>query len=488
MYRILQSIDIKKLFVVLSLFLLFLVISIGFTYAYYSIRIPKNTSIKVSSFDTEINTIYRSKSNIGTGVDDYNFKVENKSDNPFYVRVSFKEELLNGGRIINNDLNGIPYIEILFDNPQDWIKIGDYYYYKMVVDSDGETSRIIKGFKYNEFGNLNYKVLIKVEIVSSTTYESVWNISSNDLNQDTTYKVVYNKNASDAVGNMDDDSFTYGTSGNLSRNLFTRGDYVFGGWMRNDYLNDVYMDEGEVISIGSRDKEVINLYAIWLNKYNVNFDSNDNINCPLDSSIYEDIDDIIYGELISEYATSNPLCLGYTFTGWTSLNINLDTAKYGNVSTPNNPWTEYNKGTYFKDLSTTMNGTVTLFANFEPSIYTLTLDNQNGTSNITAIYLKYDDGFYSDSNGTTRITNISVPFKTGVVFDGYYTLQNGDGVKVIDSSGNILVTNNYFVEDKTLFANWVLVWAENLEFDNTETELDCSDVQCSLDTIYNIIN
>ena len=119
-----------------------------------------------------------------------------------------------------------------------------------------------------------------------------------------------------------------------------------------------------------------NWKSIYDNKYTVNFASNDNTNCPLDSNIYANISNIPYGELIKESAIANPECAGYRFTGWTSSgDINLSTARYGNVNIPNLPWQDKNKGTYFKDLSTTDNGVVTLTANFVDA--SLCPDNAN---------------------------------------------------------------------------------------------------------------
>ncbi|MBR3133049.1 MAG: InlB B-repeat-containing protein [Clostridia bacterium] len=89
--------------------------------------------------------------------------------------------------------------------------------------------------------------------------------------------------------------------------------------------------------------------------------------------------------------------------------------------------------------------------------YTVTLDNQGATTAGTeAIYLKYNVAkYYSDSNTTTEITDITVPTKTGYVFGGYYSEPNGQGTQYVEDDGDI-INNLYSVKtyDMTLYAKW----------------------------------
>ena len=91
------------------------------------------------------------------------------------------------------------------------------------------------------------------------------------------------------------------------------------------------------------------------------------------------------------------------------------------------------------------------------SIYTVTLDNAGGTSTgNNQIYLKYGEGWYSDSEGVNSIDVVNIPVKTGNEFKGYYTGQNGTGTKVIDENGLIQAgEEKVFNANGTLYANWI---------------------------------
>lgn len=75
--------------------------------------------------------------------------------------------------------------------------------------------------------------------------------------------------------------------------------------------------------------------------------------------------------------------------------------------------------------------------------------------------LAFDEDMASVS-GTTQLevqynekmSDITIPQKSGYIFDGYYSEPNGNGTKVYQCDG-ISVRNSYFTEDTTLFANWV---------------------------------
>ena len=68
------------------------------------------------------------------------------------------------------------------------------------------------------------------------------------------------------------------------------------------------------------------------------------------------------------------------------------------------------------------------------------------------VYLSYNTGWFSDSNGTNAITGLTaVPTKTGLVFAGFFTGQNGTGTQVVNASGQF-VTNTVSYDTTTLYA------------------------------------
>ena len=66
------------------------------------------------------------------------------------------------------------------------------------------------------------------------------------------------------------------------------------------------------------------------------------------------------------------------------------------------------------------------------------------------IYARYGIGWYADSEATTPITKVTIPTKTGYIFDGY----TYDNTKYIDENGNILITNPQICNNITLNAEW----------------------------------
>ncbi|MBP5485575.1 MAG: hypothetical protein J6Y07_02610, partial [Alphaproteobacteria bacterium] len=89
----------------------------------------------------------------------------------------------------------------------------------------------------------------------------------------------------------------------------------------------------------------------------------------------------------------------------------------------------------------------------------ITLDTTGATTAATpsTVYLSYDTGWYSDANGTAAITGLTtLPTKSGKLFGGFYTGENGTGTQVVDANGNIVSGNLKFtVQPTTLFATWV---------------------------------
>ena len=140
---------------------------------------------------------------------------------------------------------------------------------------------------------------------------------------------------------------------------------------------------------------------------------------------------------------------GYLFIGWNTEPDGTGTSYSDEQAVPPN-------------LATS--GTITLYAQWDIAIYTITLNNQSATSAGTAeIYEKYGSGYYltkgsgTVSNQMTTSTNgITIPTKTGYVFAGYYTEPNGAGTQYIDSNGFITLSasTTAFSDAGTLYAKW----------------------------------
>ncbi len=117
-----------------------------------------------------------------------------------------------------------------------------------------------------------------------------------------------------------------------------------------------------------------------------------------------------------------------------------------------------------------------------PTVCTITLDSQgadSGKEGTKTIYEKYEKGFYDTEDCINKITSISIPQKTGFVFDGYYTEKNGKGTKMIDGAGNITTNlkNSYYTSAGTLYANWVAKKITVIFMRNTTANDTTSDTQ-----------
>ena len=98
----------------------------------------------------------------------------------------------------------------------------------------------------------------------------------------------------------------------------------------------------------------------------------------------------------------------------------------------------------------------TLYAQWTPNIYTITL-NHNGAATAGApatVYLKYATGWYSDAGATTSITQLTtLPVKGVMTFAGY----KGNDVNVIGSDGKFITSVaalTFTAGNATVVAQW----------------------------------
>ena len=95
-------------------------------------------------------------------------------------------------------------------------------------------------------------VTIEKGTYGNLSFEANWAI--------TNYDIVYNKNANDATGQMDNTTCTYNTDCVLSANSYTREDYVFAGWSLTDSGEII---EGNTVNTLTTTESEVTIYAIW---------------------------------------------------------------------------------------------------------------------------------------------------------------------------------------------------------------------------------
>ena len=107
--------------------------------------------------------------------------------------------------------------------------------------------------------------------------------------------------------------------------------------------------------------------------------------------------------------------------------------------------------------------------------YKLKFDKNTGTGSMEDQTIKY---------GVTTNINVNTFTKTGYKFMGWNTDPSGNGTAYTNyqSISNLSSTNG---ETITLYAQWQRVMAENIEYHNNE--LNCNDVQCMIDELYEML-
>lgn len=167
--------------------------------------------------------------------------------------------------------------------------------------------------------------------------------------------------------------------------------------------------------------------------------------------------------------------IGYTFTGWSK-------SKRG---------TTLKKNTV-KNLSYKNNETVTLYAQWKPTVIRITTDSQGANINqgTREIYEQYGVGFYRDAEFRRTFPNhkIEIPQKTrkddmlleGIrqqKFLGYYTRRDGNGNRLAGPDGALAANINmegdyrYFKKDSTVYANWEDMYAVQFHPNLSKQEL-----------------
>lgn len=95
-------------------------------------------------------------------------------------------------------------------------------------------------------------------------------------------------------------------------------------------------------------------------------------------------------------------------------------------------------------------------------IITITLDRQSGSGGALAIYLRYGIAWFSDSAATNEITSVRTPTRSGYTFQGFYTIRNGAGNPIINSSRQIVGSTTYTSSNLTIYAYWAPIYTISL--------------------------
>ena len=165
-------------------------------------------------------------------------------------------------------------------------------------------------------------------------------------------------------------------------------------------------------------------YTIYFepNDYKVNFNANGGSGSMSSQSMKYDLQKALNSNTFTRK--------GYTFKGWA-------TSAGGGVT--------YSNGASVKNLTSANNGTVNLYAVWEPKSYKLNLYTNGGTilngSTHEYVNLRYDTGDYYAIEWVK-------PTRTGYTFDGWYT---SDGTKVYGANGYCANDGKYWKDNKYIY-------------------------------------
>ena len=268
-----------------------------------------------------------------------------------------------------------------------------------------------------------------------------------------TYTIAFNGNG--GTSTMSSVSCTYDSAKTLPTCTFTKTGYSFDGWnTKADGTGISYADKASITNLTSTQGATVTLYAKWkANTYTVAFNSNGGTGTmsPMTNRTY---DSAGYNLTKNSFKRT-----GYSFAGW---NTKAD-----------------GTGLSYKDSEKVTNlatsGTVTLYAQWTPNIYTIAFDANGGTGTTASMDCNYDTSYNLTANGFE---------KAGYLFAGWNTNASGTGTSYIDgqSVSNLTSAVNGTV---TLFAKWAPITYNVVLNANNGTDATDSMV-CSYNVSYNL--
>lgn len=286
-----------------------------------------------------------------------------------------------------------------------------------------------------------------------------------------TYTVSFDGNGATG-GSIADEAFSYGISKALTANKFKRSGYVFLGWaLSPDAQEPEYADKELVYDLIARRNNIngaLTLYAVWKNQFHIDYIVNGGT---LDPSGKDYQESYTFGR---KQNLPTPVREGYTFAGWykdSAFKTKLSSITSGMSGDLilHAKWTAFNytvafngngshsggvpkmsmnydtqkalnknafvrKGYKFTGWSTSKNGavqyadeetinilpskkgeTITLYAQWKPTEYSITYETYGGTLN--RYYANYIETYEYNHDGGYALP---VPTRTGYTFAGWY--------------------------------------------------------------------
>lgn len=270
------------------------------------------------------------------------------------------------------------------------------------------------------------------ESAKEATYEAEQTVSSlTEQDGDTillyavwaanTYTIVYNANGGSNVPSSQT-NVAFANPVNLSNSIPTKTGCTFVGWATESDATEAKYVKGQTVkNLVADDDGKFTLYAVWaVNSYNIAYNANGGTNAPTEQS------GLMYGETVT-LSSQEPIRTGYLFLGW----ARTDTATEA----------QYSSGQATSNLVSNDGGTVTLYAVWAATSYTIIYNANGGQNPPNAI-----SGIPFEEE---RNLSDKEPTRTGYTFLGWSTNKNDEKPQytseqpvkglVSDTNGNVIL-------------------------------------------------
>lgn len=217
------------------------------------------------------------------------------------------------------------------------------------------------------------------------------------------YTIVFDANADDAAGSMENQGMVYGEPQNLFANGFSREGYDFAGWTATPtWEGTPYADGERVQDLATEDGVTVALYAQWSpHAYYVHFDPN--------GANTADEDEVLDQKLFHDQDQDLLPCMfelnGFHFTGW-------------NTEADGSGKQFADEATIIESLTDENGGSVTLYAQWERDCYTVVFDANGGNGEM---------GPQRVEIGLDEPLDDCQFIREGYEFAGWNTVPNGSG-------------------------------------------------------------
>ena len=173
---------------------------IGMTFSYFQFSLDANGEFKTSKFEATSYESFTSPGNWSPGdTTEKIVYVTNNGEEDMAVRISLEEEWKSKNNVVlSNTQNNEKIAIINLVNQKDWVKKGNYYYYKYKLPKSQSTSYFMDYVTFNDnidftsncitTNNINncsysigdyegatYNLTIKIETVQFNKYKNIWN-------------------------------------------------------------------------------------------------------------------------------------------------------------------------------------------------------------------------------------------------------------------------------------------------------------------------